>query len=67
VVLSMVRSVSFDHVFKVPWEHATTAFWCKYPNRDLEHVKDALVLERYVDDDGILVSWVAGYAMGIVG
>mmetsp|Transcript_15522 Transcript_15522/g.25407 ORF Transcript_15522/g.25407 Transcript_15522/m.25407 type:complete len:231 (+) Transcript_15522:34-726(+) len=50
----MVRSVSFDHVFKVPWEHATTAFWCKYPNRDLEHVKDALVLERYVDDDGIL-------------
>jgi len=41
-------------VFESSWENTTTAFWCKYPNKDLKHVKDALVLERCVDDNGVL-------------
>ncbi|GBG24075.1 Phosphoglycerate mutase 1 [Hondaea fermentalgiana] len=46
--------VPLHHTFDVPWEHATTAFWCKYPHPDLQHVKDALVLDRTVDDQGRL-------------
>lgn len=49
----MVQVESYEHEFPVPWEHATTAFWCKYPSPELANVKDALVLERRVVD-GVL-------------
>ena len=51
----MVYESGFSHRFEVPWEHATTAHWCKSPSPDLPHVKDALVLHREVRD-GILYS-----------
>mmetsp|Transcript_7099 Transcript_7099/g.14264 ORF Transcript_7099/g.14264 Transcript_7099/m.14264 type:complete len:249 (-) Transcript_7099:80-826(-) len=50
----MPKKASLQYTFNVPWEHATTAFWCKYPNPDLQHVKDALVLDRTVDEKGRL-------------
>ncbi len=48
------HSAGFQAVFPVPWKSATTAFWCKYPSPTLAHVKDALVLSRYLDDNGVL-------------
>ena len=50
----MVANASFKHTFDVPWEAATTAHWSKYPSPDLPHVKDALVLQRKVDSNGVL-------------
>mmetsp|Transcript_9369 Transcript_9369/g.10678 ORF Transcript_9369/g.10678 Transcript_9369/m.10678 type:complete len:228 (+) Transcript_9369:176-859(+) len=50
----MPSTVEVNHVFNASWESATTAFWCKYPHPDLQHVKDALVLNRYVDSNGVL-------------
>ncbi len=48
------HAAGFQAVFSVPWESATTAFWCKYPSQTLAHVKDALVLSRYLDANGVL-------------
>ena len=52
----MASVVSREHRFCASWEDTTFAFWNKYPSKDLSHVKDVLVLERYVDDAGVLHS-----------
>ena len=52
----MPSVVTRSHRFRASWEDTTFAFWNKYPSKDLSHVKDVLVLERYVDSDGILHS-----------
>jgi len=45
----VMREVTIESTIPVPWADASTAFWCKYPNKDLSHVKNAWVLNRYVD------------------
>jgi len=51
-----MREEEVSYTFPVPWEHATLAFWCKYPHPELPHVRDALVLSREVDVRGRLRS-----------
>lgn len=50
----MPSIVRREHRFQTPWESTTTAFWNKYPSEDLKHVKDVLVLDRYIDENGVL-------------
>lgn len=52
----MPSVVARAHQFRSSWEDTTFAFWNKYPSEDLSHVKDVLVLERYIDDNGVLHS-----------
>ncbi|CAO3701303.1 unnamed protein product [Rhizopus microsporus] len=37
-----------------PWQNVTLAFWLRYPNPFASHVLAVDVLDRYVDENGIL-------------
>ena len=51
-----MATYSHTHEFHHPWRVVATAFWDKYPNPSLSHVKDVLVLARHVDGEGKLHS-----------
>ncbi|KAG2214972.1 hypothetical protein INT45_002412 [Circinella minor] len=44
------HSFSYDH----PWQNVTLAFWLRYPNPFASHVLAVDVLDRYVDEKGVL-------------
>ncbi|KAI8061639.1 PRELI-like family-domain-containing protein [Gongronella butleri] len=46
----------YQHTFQYdhPWQNVTLAFWLRYPNPFASHVLAVDVLERYVDERGIL-------------
>jgi hypothetical protein len=49
-----MTTYSHSHTFQYPFPIVTTAFWLKYPNPNLPHIKEALVLSREIDENGIL-------------
>ncbi|ORZ06641.1 PRELI-like family-domain-containing protein [Absidia repens] len=46
----------YQHVFNYdyPWQNVTLAFWVRYPNPFANHVLAVDVLDRYVDERGVL-------------
>lgn len=43
-----------SHVFPFPWHTLTTANWRKYPNDMAQHVISCDVIDRHVDERGVL-------------
>lgn len=50
----MVLSYTTKHVYPYEWDVVTRAFWNKYPNDKMAHVESVDVLNRYIDENGIL-------------
>ncbi|KAF7723989.1 hypothetical protein EC973_001449 [Apophysomyces ossiformis] len=46
----------YQHVFnyEYPWQNVTLAFWLRYPNPFASHVLAVDVLDRFVDERGVL-------------
>ncbi|KAG1520606.1 hypothetical protein G6F52_007511 [Rhizopus delemar] len=46
----------YQHAFNYDyqWQNVTLAFWLRYPNPFASHVLSVDVLDRYVDENGIL-------------
>ncbi|KAI9028303.1 PRELI-like family-domain-containing protein [Phycomyces nitens] len=46
----------YQHVFnyEYPWQNVTFAFWLRYPNPFASHVLAVDVLDRHVDERGVL-------------
>ncbi|KAI9311116.1 PRELI-like family-domain-containing protein [Dichotomocladium elegans] len=44
------HTFNYDH----PWQNVTYAFWLRYPNPFASHVLAVDVLDRYVDENGVL-------------
>jgi hypothetical protein len=50
------REVQHSYTFRQPWRVVARAYLAKYPHPKLSHVESVDTLERYVDQDGNLVS-----------
>ena len=44
------------HTFSEGWAKVTTSFWEKYPHPSLPHVKEAVVLSRFITEQGNLIT-----------
>ncbi|CEI99050.1 hypothetical protein RMCBS344292_13144 [Rhizopus microsporus] len=50
----MVKFYQHAFSYDYPWQNVTLAFWLRYPNPFASHVLAVDVLDRYVDENGIL-------------
>ncbi|KAG1218980.1 hypothetical protein G6F35_007872 [Rhizopus arrhizus] len=50
----MVKFYSHAFNYDYQWQNVTLAFWLRYPNPFASHVLAVDVLDRYVDENGIL-------------
>lgn len=51
------RSFEFSYVFSSPWATVCRAYLAKYPHPLLSHVETIDTLERYVDEEGRLITY----------
>ncbi|CAG9317050.1 unnamed protein product [Blepharisma stoltei] len=50
------NTIQLSHTFKQPWCMVARAYLAKYPHRKLSHVESVDTLERYVDEEGRLIT-----------
>lgn len=52
----MVRFIEMFDKYNYSWDQVVRAFWCRYPNPYSNHVLTEDTVERYVDNEGRLIS-----------